>query len=98
MADVYPRSGVRIPEDADEVEDPDEGLNAAGFRFLDIPYILTERRIEGRRGNRDWTADGRREYSIEGSFVRGRKSERGRLDGGVLETRWRSCAIAADGI
>lgn len=61
MADVNPRSGVRIPEEADEVDEPDDGLNTAGFRFLDMPYMLTERRREGRRGNRDRTADGSNE-------------------------------------
>lgn len=87
-----------MPEEADDVEDPDDGLDTADFLFRAMPYILTERRRDGRRGNRDCTAEGSNEYSIEGSLVRGKKSDRGRLVGGVAGFRWRSCAIVEGGL
>lgn len=78
IADVY--SGVRAPE---------AGLDSAGLRLVANPYIETERRSDGRRGSRDWTADGRIEYSIEASLVRGAKSaERGRFR--IAAARFRS--------
>ena len=40
------------------VRAPDAGLESADLRLVTKPYIETERRSEGRRGNRDWTADG----------------------------------------
>lgn len=77
MADVYPTSGVRVPEDAEE---PVDGLESADLDFEARPYIETERRMEGKRGMRDCTAEGSIEYSIEASFGCGRKSaERGRI-------------------
>ena len=47
IADAY--SAVRAP---------DAGLESADLRLVAKPYIETERRSEGSRGNRDWTADG----------------------------------------
>jgi hypothetical protein len=83
IADVY--SGVRAPE-AD--------LKSTYLRLVAKPYIDTERRSEGRRGSRNWTADGSIEYSIEASFVRGAKSvESGRSRIAAGWYGWPICAM-----
>jgi hypothetical protein len=65
------------------------------LRLVASLYMETERRSEGRRGNRDWTADGSMEYSIEASFVRGAKSaERGRFRIGAGRFCWRICDLS----
>lgn len=85
IADVY--SGVLAP---------DEGREFADFRLVGRPYIETERRSDGRRGNRDWTAEGRIEYSIEGSFVRGIKSAERCLLCSCPGRGWLWCVISVD--
>src|SRR6187402_1348531 len=92
MAEVYPTSGVRVPEDAEE---PVEGLESAGLRLEGTPYRETERRREGNRGRRDRTAEGSMENNIEVSLWFGRNSaDTGRILGAGTGSRSRNCDIS----
>lgn len=50
------------------------GLESADLLLVPSRYMETERRKDGSRGSRDFTADGSREYSIETSVGGGAKS------------------------